>query len=144
MHIFLYGNKFLRIKISNHLGSAKIWKKSKRGQRLLIKFIQIKTLEGESNYKIYNFFSKTKKKANITCNSNLLHKTDSKQNWQVLKEITGKQKTKSNILPWERKVDRIIVQNQKEVSQEFSKYFILIWSKKSAILKNILRFFDIS
>ena len=45
------------------------------------------------------------------------YKTDSKQTWQVMKEITGKQKTKSNLLPQEIKVDKTIIQNL----QDFAK-----------------------
>ena len=45
------------------------------------------------------------------------------QPWQVIKEITGKQKAKSNMLPREIKVDKTIVQNSKNVVQEFNKYF---------------------
>ena len=42
---------------------------------------------------------KTKKKAKITYYSKFLHKykTDSKQTWQVVKEVNGKWKTKHKI-----------------------------------------------
>ena len=40
-----------------------------------------------------------------------------------MKEITGKQKTKSNLLPWEIKVDKTIIQNPQEIAEEFNKYF---------------------
>ena len=54
---------------------------------------------------------KTKKKAKITYYSKLLHKykTDSNRTWQVMKEIIGKQKTKSNLIPQEIKADRTII-----------------------------------
>ena len=57
--------------------------------------------------------------------SKLLHKykTDSKRTWQVMKEITGKQKTKSNLPPQETKVDKNIIQNPQEIAKEFNKFF---------------------
>ena len=51
------------------------------------------------------------------------YKTESKQTWQVIKEITGKQKTKSNLLPREIKVDKTIIQNPQEVAKEFNNFF---------------------
>ena len=50
------------------------------------------------------------------------YKTDSKRTWKVMKEITGKQKTKSNI-PREIKVDKTIIQNPKEIAKEFNNFF---------------------
>ena len=40
-----------------------------------------------------------------------------------MKEITGKQKTKSNLLPWEIKVDKTIIQSPQEIAKEFNKFF---------------------
>ena len=40
-----------------------------------------------------------------------------------MKEITGKQKTKSNLLPQETKVDKSIIQNPQEIAKEFNKFF---------------------
>ena len=40
-----------------------------------------------------------------------------------MKEITGKQKTISNLLPREIKVDKTIIQNQPETAKEFNKFF---------------------
>ena len=45
------------------------------------------------------------------------YKTDSKRTWQVMKEITGKQKAKSNLLLQEIKADKTIIQNL----QDFAK-----------------------
>ena len=79
-------------------------KSSKRKQRLYIKFLKTKTLEDESKYKYYkSLFEKIRKKAKIAYYSKLLHKykTDYMRTWQDMKEITGKQKTKTNLLPRE-------------------------------------------
>ena len=43
--------------------------------------------------------------------------------WQVMKEITGKQKTKSNLLLREVKVDKTIIQKPQEIAKEFNKFF---------------------
>ena len=86
-------------------------KSSKTKQRLYIKFLKTKTLEDESKYKNYkSLFEKLRKKAKIAYYSKLLHKykTDSKRTWQVMKEIIGKQKTSSNLLPREIKVDKTL------------------------------------
>ena len=95
-------------------------------QRLYIKFLKTKTLEYESKYKNYKgLFEKLRKKAKIDYYSKLLHKykTDSKQTWQVMKEITGKQKSKSNLLPREIKVNKTIIQKPQEIVKEFNTFF---------------------
>ena len=46
-----------------------------------------------------------------------------------MKEITGKQKTKSNLLPQEIKVDEIIIQILQDITNEFNKYFTSVESK---------------
>ena len=77
-------------------------KLSKKKQRLYATFFETKTREGEFKYKIYkNLFEKLWKKAKIIHYSKLLqkYKTDAKRTYQVMKEIIGKQKKKSNLLP---------------------------------------------
>ena len=96
----------------------------KKKQRLYIKFLKIKTLEDEFKYK-------SLKKAKITYYSKLLpkYKTDSKRTLQVIKEITGKQKTKSNLLPQEIKVDKTIIQNPQGIAKELNKFFTSVGPK---------------
>ena len=87
--------------------SKALKKSSKKKQKLYIKFLKTKTLEDEFKYKNYkSLFEKLRKKGKIAYYSKLLHKyrTDSERMWQVMKEITGKQKTQSNLLPREIKV----------------------------------------
>ena len=101
-------------------------KSSKTKQRLYIKFLKTKTLEDESKYKNYkSLFEKLRKKAKIAYYSKLLrkYKTDSKRTWQVMEKITGKQKTKSNLLPREIKVNKTIIQKPQEIAKEFNKFF---------------------
>ena len=40
-----------------------------------------------------------------------------------MKGITGKHKTKSNLLPREIKVDKAIIQNPQKIAKEFNKFF---------------------
>ena len=40
-----------------------------------------------------------------------------------MKEITGKQKTKSNLLPQEIKVNKTIRKKSQEIAKEFNKFF---------------------
>ena len=108
--------------------SKDLKKSSKKKQRLYIKFLKTKTPEDEFNYKTYkSLFEKLRKKAKITYYSKLLHKykTDSKRTWQVMKEITGQQKTKSNLLPQEIKVDKTIIQNPQALLKN-STHFLLL------------------
>ena len=104
-------------------------KSSNTKQRLYIKFLKTKTLEDESKYKNYkSLFEKLRKKAKKAYYSKLLHKykTGSKRTWQVMKEITGKQKTKSNHLPREIKVNKTITQKPQEIPKEFNTFFTSI------------------
>ena len=54
------------------------------------------------------------------------YKTDSNRTWQVMKEIIGKQKTKSNLIPQEIKADRTIMQNPQDIAEEFNKFFTCV------------------
>ena len=77
-------------------------KSSKTNQTLCIKFLKNKSAESEGKYKNYkNLFEKLKIKSKKNYYATLLNKYiyDTKQTWQVIKEITGKHKKKSNSLP---------------------------------------------
>ena len=70
-------------------------KSSKTKQRLYIKFLKNKSAESEEKYKNYkNLFEKLKIKSKKNYYASLLnkYKYDTKRTWQVMKEITGKQK----------------------------------------------------
>ena len=64
------------------------------------------------------------------------YKTDSKRAWQVMKEITEKQKTKSNLLPQEIKVDKTIIQNSQDIAKEFNTFFTSVGSKLAKKIPN--------
>ena len=70
-------------------------KPSKIKQRLYIKFLKNKSAECEEKYKNYkNLFEKLKIKSKKNYYASLLnkYKYDTKQTWQVIKEIIGKEK----------------------------------------------------
>ena len=93
-------------------------KYSKTKQRLYIKFLETKTLEDESKYKNYKcLFEKLRKKATIAYYSKFLrkYKTDFNRTWQVRKEITDKQKTKSNLLPEKLKFIKSLYRSHKRL-----------------------------
>ena len=76
-------------------------KSSKTKQRLHIKLLENKSAESEEKYKNYkNLFEKLNIKSKKNYYASLLnkHKYDTKRRWQVMKEITGKQKKKSSSL----------------------------------------------
>ena len=51
------------------------------------------------------------------------YKYDTKRTWQVMKEITGTQKTKSSSLPKTRKTKQGITEKESKIAKEFDKYF---------------------
>ena len=122
-------------------------KSSKKIQKLDIKFLKTKTLEDEFKYKTYeSLFEKLRKKAKTTYYSKLIYKykTDSKRTWQVMKKMTGKQKTKLNLLPQQIKVDKTIIKNPRDIAKEFNKFFTsagLKLTKKSQTLKKKIQHF---
>ena len=65
----------------------------------------------------------------------MLHKygADSKRTWQVMKNITGRQKTKSSLIPHEIEVNKTIIQNQQDITKNFNNSFTSVgqkWVKK--------------
>ena len=81
---------------------------------------------GKKKYR--SLFEILRKKGKIACYSKLLHKykTDSKRTWQVMKEITGKQKTKSNLLPREIEADKTIMQTHKRLLKNSTIFLLLL------------------
>ena len=77
----------------------------------------------------------------------VLPRTDSKWPWQVIKEITGKQKTKSNFLLWELKLIKPLYKIHKTLLKN-SSIIYLCWTKTGdknpEHWKSISRLFDIS
>ena len=113
--------------------------------KVIHQIFKTKTLEDESKYKNYkSLFEKLRKKAKVTYFSKLLHKykTDSKRTWQVMKEITGKQKTKSNFLPREVKVNKSIIQKPQEIAKEFNNVFTSVGPTLEGKIPNTEKSFE--
>ena len=99
-------------------------KSSKTKQRLYIKFLKNKSAESEEKYKNYkNLFEKLKIKAKKNYYDSFLNKCkyDTKQTWKVMREITGKQKTKSSSLIKTIKTKQGITEKESEIAKEFNK-----------------------
>nr|XP_047141507.1 uncharacterized protein LOC124816378 [Hydra vulgaris] len=54
------------------------------------------------------------------------YKNNSKRTWEIIKEISGKQKDCSGFLPQVIKVDNRIIYEQKEIACEFNNFFVKI------------------
>ena len=62
-----------------------------------------------------------------------------------MKEITGKQKPKLNLLLPKNKVDKTIIQNPQNAAKDFNKCFTSVgpkWQKKSPTLNKHSKAFD--
>ena len=70
------------------------------------------------------------------------YKTDSKRTWQVMKKITGKQKTKYNLLPQESKVNKTVIQNSQGIAKEFNNFFTLVGPKLAKKIPNTEKTFQ--
>ena len=68
---------------------------------------------------------KSLKKSNKNYYASLVnkYKYNTKLTWQVMKEITGKEKTKSSSLPKTIKTKQRITEKESEIAKEFKKYF---------------------
>ena len=101
-------------------------KSSKTKQKLYINYLKNKSLETELRYKEYKYlFEKLRKKSKKSYYSNLLKKyaNDSKRTWQVMKELSGKVKSKSISLPKSIKVNNTSIYEPKLIAAEFNKFF---------------------
>ena len=56
-----------------------------------------------------------------------------------MKEITGKQNTKSNLIPQEIKTDETITQNPQDIAKEFNKFFTSVESKLQKKIPNTVK-----
>ena len=70
-------------------------------------------------------FEKLRKKGKQSYYSSQIakYKNDSKKTWQIMKEITGKVKSKSENLPKMLKVETGIIRDQKQIANELNKFF---------------------
>ena len=95
-------------------------KSSKTKERLYIKFLKDKRTESEEKYKNYkNHFEKAKIKSKKNYYASLLNKNkyNTKQTWQVMKEITGKQKRNPSSLPKAIKTKPVITEKETKLQK---------------------------
>ena len=74
-----------------------------------------------------------------------IYKYDTKRTWQIMKEITGKQKTKSSSLPITIKTRQGITEKESEIAKEFNIYFTSVGtapaSKILIVTKDVSEYF---
>jgi hypothetical protein len=95
-------------------------------QKLYIKYLKSKLTKHKNNYITYkNNFEKLRKNAKKNYYSDLLskHKHNSKRIWQLMKEITGKNKPNSISAPSAIKIQNELVNEPNKVAFEFNKFF---------------------
>ena len=102
-------------------------KSSKRKQRLYEKFLKKRTLDNAKIYKDYkNLFEKIKKcaKKNYYRNKIKLFENDIRGTWKIMKEIIGKKKCNSLILPKQILVDKIEVNDARSIAEKFNEFYV--------------------
>ena len=100
--------------------SKTLKKSSKTKQRPYINFLKNKSIYSEEKCKSYkSIFEKCKIKSRKSCYVSLLnkYKYDSMQTWQVMKKITGKQKTESSSLSKTRKTKQRIIEKKAKLQK---------------------------
>ena len=129
-----FPNKEIEIK-SKYLNTPWITiglrKSSKRKQHLYEMFLKKRTLDNEKIYKYYkNLFKKIKKcaKKNYYRNKIKLFENDIRGTWKIMKEIIGKKKCNSQILPKQILVDKIEVNDARSTAENLMN-FMLTWDQ---------------
>ena len=100
--------------------SKTLKKSSKTKQRPYINFLKNKSIYSEEKCKSYkSIFEKCKIKSRKSCYASLLnkYKYDSMQTWQVMKKITGKQKSESSSLSKTRKTKQRIIEKKAKLQK---------------------------
>ncbi|XP_065677479.1 uncharacterized protein MAL8P1.12-like [Hydra vulgaris] len=107
-------------------------KSSKIKQKLYIKYLKTKSLDNEKIYKNYKYlFEKVRKNLKKNYYTRLLDKfkNNTKRNWQIMNEITGRQKKCSGSLPQMVIVDNKRICEPKAIAHECNKFFTDIGPK---------------
>ena len=100
--------------------SKTLKKSSKTKQRPYINFLKNKSIYSEEKCKSYkSIFEKCKIKSRKSYYASLLnkYKYDSMQTWQVMKKITGKQKSESSSLSKTRKTKQRIIEKKAKLQK---------------------------
>ena len=110
-------------------------KSSKTKQRLYQNFLKKMTYQNEKNYKKYkNMFENLKKKRKEKYYSDLIskYKGNAKKIWEVIKDVSGQHKHKSNQYPKRFLVNDQYITNKNSISDCFNKFFIEIGENLSS------------
>ena len=86
-----------------------------------------RTLDNEKIYKDYkNLFEKIKKcaKKNYYRNKIKLFENDIRGAWKIMKEIIGKNKCNSKMLPKQILVDKIEVDEARSIAEKFNEFYV--------------------
>ena len=100
--------------------SKTLKRSSKTKQRPYINFLKNKSIYSEEKCKSYkSIFGKCKIKSRKSYYASLLnkYKYDSMQTWQVMKKITGKQKSESSSLSKTRKTKQRIIEKKAKLQK---------------------------
>jgi hypothetical protein len=123
-------------------------KSSKIKQKLYIKYLKTKTQESKILYKNYvRKFETQRKNLKKLYYSNLLemNKHNSKRTWDILREVTGMQKTKTCTLPVILKINDEFLSNPTMICDELNKFFVSVGpnlAKKIPFMINKIDNFD--
>ena len=120
-------------------------KSSKRKQKLYIKFLKSKKENDEIAYKTYKkFFQNSVKQAKIYYYSNQLDKNkfDIKKTWSIINEVTGREKKKLSCLPQKVIINNKVITSEKQICQEFNKYFVNVGASLASNIVQSTRKFD--
>ena len=120
-------------------------KSSKKKQKLYDKFLKNKTNRNHLNHKTYNnLFKQIKNKSKKNYYQNLLlkYKNNIKKTWDVIKEVIGKTKLRSSILPRRLIIDNIETYDKKVIANKFNNYFVDVGPNLAANIPTSSKHFE--
>ena len=109
------------------------------------KFLKNKSIINEQNYKSYKgLFEKVKKTSKQRHYSTILERynNDIKRKWDVMKEIIGKTKLTTDNLPKSLIVNQVKITDEKEIANNFNKYYSDVGKNLASKIQNPKRQFD--
>ena len=127
IHFPLKTVKIKKKNLMNPWMSKGMKKSSKMKQKLYIKYLKDSKLKQEYlDYK--NLFEKMKVKAKQNYYSDLLsrYSKNSRKTWEVMKELTGKRKDKSNSLPKRVELNGKYIENGSEIAKAFNEFYVQV------------------
>ena len=120
-------------------------KSSKQRQKLYINFLKNKSIQNKQIYKNYKHsFEKPCKKAKQTYYQSILKdcQNDVTYTWEIMKEITAKNKVSSNRFPKSINANGKSIKNISRVAEEFNKYFTNVGPNLASKIQNTSKTFE--